>query len=207
MSFRDFENGILLGLYRAWQDGREMVPLGNVAGANNLDYERGWLVRVHDSLSSKGFIAGPPNRRIEEMTLARLTADGLLYVEDNLIAERPAEDAVPASDRLVALNDNSPEYRKISEDLRSLRENLRAANEFIGDEVERNRISHSLEAAESLWSAAQLKVIQIKVGIIMTLEDAQKVFTGTVRAVTVGLIVDAIKSFIKSRTGIDLDHI
>ena len=64
-----------------------------------------------------------------------------------------------------------------------------------------------LEAAELLWDAAQLKLIQIKVGVIMAVEDARKVLAGTAKAVAGALIVDAIKSLVKNQLGIDLDNI
>jgi len=82
--FKLFEQRVMLALYRAWQDGNSPTTFAKALDAAGIQWEQGWLVRVHDSLRSKGFVEGPANRRIEEMTFGSLTAEGLQYVEDNL---------------------------------------------------------------------------------------------------------------------------
>lgn len=93
--FRQFENDVLLALYREWEGGNTMVSLAKALQAANIDWKEGWLVRVHDSLKSKGLLDGPQNRRVEQMTAGSLTPAGLQHVEDNIL---------PASS-----NDNEPE--------------------------------------------------------------------------------------------------
>ena len=122
------------------------------------------------------------------------------YVKENAARAR-----APASDRIVRFDHNEPGYQEILEGILEVGEAIRGANDL--EEPERDRLSVSLSAAQSLWKAAQLKVIQIKVGIILTLEDAAIALGVTAKAVATALLVDTIKAFIKTRTGIDLDQI
>jgi hypothetical protein len=212
INFRQFEDQLLLALYRASEAGSDIVSFDRASQEAGLEYRPGWLVRAHDSLSGKGYVAGPANRRIEEMTAARLTPDGMLYVEDNLLEGSPsavvdAEDdhSAPASNRLVRFDHNLPEYQQIATGILDVREAIRAANDLSVDEDERNRLIATLGSAQALWDAAQLKIVQIKVGILMALEDARTALARTTKAVAASLLVEAVKAFIKSHTGIDLD--
>ncbi len=112
---------------------------------------------------------------------------------------------IPASDRLVPINHNAPEYSEIAAQLIAVKESVRGFNE--APEADRNRIITALEAAQTYWEALELKVIQVKVGILMAAEDAADLLANSAKAVAAALLVDAIKSFIKAHTGIDLDRI
>ena len=132
---------------------------------------------------------------------------GYRKVEQLVLASEPASGAAPASDRLVAFNHNSPEFSEIRDGIRDLYESLRGANELTVDENERSRIAHSLLAAVELWEAVQLKAIQVKIGILMAVEDARNSLAATAKAVSAALLIDAIKALVKSHTGLDLDKI
>jgi hypothetical protein len=75
------------------------------------------------------------------------------------------------------------------------------------DPAAKDRIYRSLDAAWTIWQASELKLIQLKVGVLMAVEDAARILKGTVKAVAAALLVDTIKAFVKSHLGIDLDHI
>ena len=77
----------MLALYRSWQRGEQLVSLARVLDDNNISWQRGWLVRLHDSLKGQGFLDGPANRRVEEMTAGSLTSSGLQFVEDHILPE------------------------------------------------------------------------------------------------------------------------
>ncbi|HZG08422.1 MAG TPA: hypothetical protein VEZ70_05520 [Allosphingosinicella sp.] len=111
--------------------------------------------------------------------------------------------AVAASDRLVRIDHNQPGYQEILTGLTEIRDAVRGANDL--EDEERDRLVVSLGAAESLWNAGQLKLIQIKIGVVMALEDAGKALGATAKAVAAALLVDTIKAFIKNHTGLDLD--
>jgi hypothetical protein len=111
----------------------------------------------------------------------------------------------PAADRVVRFDDNLPERIVIAKSFVEIQEAVRSDNSL--EPEERERVSVSLEAARTLWQASQIKVIQIKIGVLMAAEDAAELLKTTAKAVAAALLVDAIKSFIKNYTGIDLDQI
>jgi hypothetical protein len=111
---------------------------------------------------------------------------------------------VPASDRLVPLDHNSAPYREVKKGLAELREELRRANDLECAPEERERLLASLSAAQDLWEAAQLKIIQIKVGIIITIQDTVDLLAKAGKAVGKSVLIDLVKSIVKHKTGIDL---
>jgi hypothetical protein len=122
-----------------------------------------------------------------------------IRVRDEVQAE-----LVPASDRLVPLDHNSAPYRQVKEGLAELREELRTANDLECAPEERERLLASLSAAQDLWEAAQLKIIQIKVGIIITIQDTLDLLTKVGKAIGKSVLIDLVKSIVKHKTGIDL---
>ncbi|MFD2578607.1 hypothetical protein ACFSTD_08470 [Novosphingobium colocasiae] len=79
---------------------------------------------------------------------------------------------VPASDRVVPLDHNSPQYREFKQGLSVLLSEVRGNNKIGDTPEERDRIVRSLDAANELWGSLELKVIQIRVGVILAVEDA-----------------------------------
>ena len=151
-----------------------------------------------------------------------LTADGLIEAErlinsqesDVLEFDRSRHsgavlndlaeaEVVPASDRVVRLDHNLPAYCEVKSGLDELYEQIRADN-AVGETPEhRDRLLRSLQAAQSLWEAAELRVIQVKVGIILAIEDAEKALIAVGKMVGVAILVDAIKTVVKACSGID----
>ncbi len=110
---------------------------------------------------------------------------------------------IPASDRLVPLNHNAPEYQEV-------RQGIEDAIEKVSN-LKTNRLSvdekataiAALRSASNLWEAFELKSIHIKVGIIMALEDVEKLIGEAFKMVSGALLVDFIKSLLKIWTGCD----
>lgn len=123
---------------------------------------------------------------------------------DVVFSDQVQADLLPASDRLVPLDHNSAPYRQVKEGLADLFEELRSSNELECDPAERERLLASLSAAQKLWDATQLKVVQIQVGVIITIEDTAALLAKVGKAVGAVLIVDAIKAIVKHATGIEL---
>lgn len=115
-----------------------------------------------------------------------------------------ATDLLPASDRLVPLDHNSAPYREVKDGLADLYEEFRTSNDLECSPEERERLLASLKAAQRLWEATQLKIIQIKVGIIITIEDTISLLAKAGKAVGKALLIDTIKSIVRHKTGIDL---
>jgi len=124
------------------------------------------------------------------------------YFEDEFVAE-----VIPAANRMVPLNHNTPEYQQINSGLAEVYEAFRGANDLEIDPNERNRILCSLNAARELWKAAELTALQIKVGVILSLESVKPFAGDLVKTVSIQAIIAAIKSFVKNATGVDLDGI
>jgi hypothetical protein len=204
--FNSFEDQFLLALYRERQSSEGVVSLGRAARDAGLEYESGWLLRALENLTGKGFVSGTPSLRYEEMSIGRITSAGMQYVEDHLLRSEEADGAaiVPAANRLVTLDHNRPEYQEIARGIEGLYEQVRQDNEVGDTAKERDRLLRSLIAAKELWSAAELHVIQIRVGVAMAVEDATNAIVKIGKAVGAALLVDLIKTFVKNATGIDL---
>jgi hypothetical protein len=109
----------------------------------------------------------------------------------------------PASDRMVPLNHNSPEYQEISEKLDELYEEARASNKFGDTAEERNRLVESLDAARKLWAMHEIKFMQLQVGVVMAVEDAGRALQSIGKTTGWSLLTDLIKKFVKDTIGID----
>lgn len=112
---------------------------------------------------------------------------------------------IPASDRMVSLDHNAPEYREIAEGISGLEEQVRGCNEISPEE--RDYLKAGLAAAKILWDSQQLRVIQVKVGVLMAVQDAVNTLEKLGKAVALKFLIDAIKSFVRNHVGIDLENI
>jgi hypothetical protein len=110
---------------------------------------------------------------------------------------------IPASDRIVTLDHNAPAYAQVRDGLEDLLTKVRENNEVGESAAHRQRLLHSLEAAQKLWDAAELKLIQIQVGVVLAIEDAGTALKTVGKLVAIGLMIDAIKALVKASTGID----
>jgi hypothetical protein len=216
--YREFANGLLIAIYnRHAQDDPQFIRLGDVAAQFNGTMQPSWLRRFADESEERTYLQVERSIGQAEGWMVRMRPFGFEYVEDSLehasvpsvssqtlLTDEFSAELLPASDRLVPLNHNSAEYQQVRAAIFSLREELRSANDLPIDAQERQRIIRSLSAAEQLWEAAQLKIVQIRVGIIIAVEDAIKVLSTVGKAVAQGLTIDAIKALVKAATGISI---
>lgn len=119
------------------------------------------------------------------------------------IDEHAVSAMAPASDRLVPLNHNDPEYIEIRDEIEALHEEFRTSNEVCQSSDERDRIARSLDSASRLWSAAELKITQIRVGIILAVEDAIAALDKIGRASGKSILIDLIKNYVRTKSGIE----
>lgn len=225
MRYREFLN-LLIGIvgYETAISGTTNHRIGILLDAYGLPFKRYWEENALADLNNDARIQmyrhiGP----MREQTIM-LTGDGTSWFEDEFEENavqtfeaygirNPHQEPglnvneAPASDRMVSLDHNLEAYSKIASGLATIKEAVRSANDIEVEPEERDRIFRSLEAAQSLWSAAQLNYLQIKVGVLMAAEDAAKVLAGTAKAVASALLVDAIKAFVKGHAGLDLDSL
>lgn len=207
-----------LDSFRSWGYNRDEGTLGgalkqtvwlSAAGmkeAERLLHEEGvWVPTPEEAENFDEAMGVTPISVTSSATISQGSIDYATPVGPTIYSAPRA--VAPASDRIVSLDHNQPDYTGISNGLRELREDVRGANSPDIDELERDRVLKSLDAASQLWDATQLKVIQIKVGILITVEDASALLISTARAVAAALLVDTIKAFVKSHFGVDLDKI
>ncbi|WP_144243978.1 hypothetical protein [Sphingopyxis sp. MWB1] len=105
--------------------------------------------------------------------------------------------------KIVALDAKSKEFDQVRAGLDGLIEQVRGANDL----EDRDRILASLTAAQTLWSSASLRLVQIKVGVLLAIDDAAAALGTLAKGVRAGLLVDLVKSIVKNKTGLDLDNI
>ena len=122
------------------------------------------------------------------------------------ILEQPSIQ-IPASDRIVSLNHNDPDYISIRRELSAIAEAARGINDTDISDEQRDRINKGLAAASELWEATELKLIQVKIGVVMAIEDAKPIFKETARLLAIDALIAAIKAFIKATTGVDLENV
>ena len=114
----------------------------------------------------------------------------------------PTVGSAPASDRIVPLNHNSPEYQSIKAGLDELAETIRGSNDVGESLEERDRLLQSLVAARELWAAAELQLVQIKVGVILAIENAGKALTKIGKSVGWAVLIESEKEFVKNKIGL-----
>lgn len=130
-----------------------------------------------------------------------LSDEGFAYVEklpplnDLLKTEIPD---IPASDRLVGLDHNSPIYTEIAEAMDSAIDlaTKTKPNEVSGDE--HASLLAGLTAARKLWDAFELSRIQFEVGILLAVEKAEKALKTSFKLLKGPLLMEALKAFYKS---------
>ncbi len=130
------------------------------------------------------------------------------FSSDDFDISRPQVDQpgaqVPASDRVVSLDHNHPEYDEIASALDNaieLASNTRP-NGVSGDE--HASLVAGIRAARELWKAFELTKMQIEVGILMALEQVQKTLRVSFQSTRGNLLVEVIKEFVNVMKQIDL---
>lgn len=123
--------------------------------------------------------------------------------EDISVSDHAEAELVPASDRVVPINHNMPEYAQVRDGLANLRTQIHGNNEVGETAEQRDRLLRSLDAASALWDARELKLVQIKVGIILAIEDAGNAFKEIGKMVAIGILIDAVKAVVKACSGIE----
>ncbi len=187
----------------ARSNGDEWFSIGDIAGKAGLETGLAFASRVL-SLSR------------EEDDIFHSDSDGywtlgkegfdLIEKSADLLQATPFSSA-PAAGRIVSFNHNSPEASSIEERLTEVMEDVRGVNSSDIDEQERARVYDGLQSAQLIWKSSSLRLIQLRVGVLLAVEDAVQLLSKTSRHVAAALLVDAIKAFCKTHLHADLDVI
>jgi hypothetical protein len=141
------------------------------------------------NLSEKGFKRAERLPEISRMIVgAPLQFSAEAFVDDVLHE--------PRNDTLIRLNPNHPVYLEIGYCLRSLKDQIRGVNDDDASTLEKDNISRRVDEAIEIWDSAEFTWETLKVGIIITIEDAQTFLGRLVRSVGEKILVDMIKEFV-----------
>lgn len=98
---------------------------------------------------------------------------------------------VPASDRIVTLDHNSPEYRNITSALETLEEVLRGSNDY-PDAEEKERVVAEVSAARRLFQSLKVRVGAVVALLSPPVLYLAKQFTGKAVGDAAQVVIDAI---------------
>ncbi len=158
----------------------------------SIAYDQKWATANEDYPALKAYYHGG-SAWIEKVVLA-LSNQDFSEIEPRSFSETSY---IPASDRVVSIDHNSPEVVQISDGLEEVSEVFRGLNSADIDQDAKSRLTASLEAAKTLWESSQLKVIQINVGILMVLEEVHSYIKETAKAASVAGLIELIKLYLK----------
>ncbi|QXQ07961.1 hypothetical protein KX816_08220 [Sphingosinicellaceae bacterium] len=83
MTFTDFEEKILIGLYqeRTVFGVSDMLPFQDLVDKYGLDSQTGWLIEAQKNLLTQGLITGPRNGYNDQMALGLIAGPGMKLIE------------------------------------------------------------------------------------------------------------------------------
>lgn len=108
----------------------------------------------------------------------------------------------PAANRIVPLSHNEPEYLQIAEQLTDLATAVNGDNELVPEE--KSRLYGSLNGAKALWGGLEVKAIQLKIGVLMAVEEVKPAAKNKFYEVLVDALIASVKAFAR-RVGINMD--
>ncbi len=203
--FSTFAQNFLVGSYLLGNSGQNDLYSGDVLDSVNLMFREDWVYKAIAEGKSKGWYQGPALAGGDREQPVLLTGPGMreaerliqsgVNVELRQGSDELSGEKAPQESQIVKLDRDSQRYLQVENDLGEIE---RAIDSIGGPEnAERSRIRAGIAAARELWKAEELEVIQIKVGILLAVENASAFLKRLGKDVTVGLIVDGVKEVIK----------
>jgi hypothetical protein len=141
------------------------------------------------NLSEKGFKKAEKLPNISRMIVGMPLEMPTNNTPDDLL-ERPQDHT------LIRLNPNHPVYLEIGFCLRSLKDQIRGVNDDDASPLEKDNISRRVDEAIEIWDSAEFTWETLKIGVIITIEDAQSFLGRLVKSVGEKILVDMIKEFV-----------
>lgn len=105
--------------------------------------------------------------------------------------------------RSLSLDQEDPEYLQVEAAFQTIINSVEGDNELI----ERERALARLRNAASLWDSASIRVIELKVGVIMAIDDVCEWASSAYYAGALAGLRQLVKSFAKEKLHLDLDGI
>jgi hypothetical protein len=106
--------------------------------------------------------------------------------------------AVPAADRVVTLNHNADGYEDIKVGLEDAIKEVSSLQTNGLSADEKSRAVATLKSASALFAAGELTVLQVKVGIMMAVEDIEALTGLKFKTVAGQLLLELIKAYFRT---------
>lgn len=136
LKFTEFRDALIVALHeKSNKEGLKVYELKELADERKMAYQDGWIIEVSNFLDAHGHALVKKSMRGDDNAAAKFKESGMEYAE-KLIAESGGELAadanprVPASDRIVTLDDNSAIYKETISSLEQLTQDASKNNEF-----------------------------------------------------------------------------
>lgn len=201
--FTDFRNALLVALAKCDEErGPEYYELKEVAEGAGLKYREGWVGKAANYFDKYGYVsdAFTMGGGVDGGLSVQLTAEGLEEAErlmaetetSEIVGQHP-EAAVPASDRYVELDHNSPEFREATEAVRAVIERVRSDNEYNAtDPEDKQQRLAELEAGSTLLKSIRVRAAAVTAVLVPPLRYLAKKFLDTAIGKAASIAVTAV---------------
>jgi DNA-binding MarR family transcriptional regulator len=134
VNYQYFANTLLAAAYFEANDGRQDLSAGELVDLYALEGRPGWIAAALDEFSSRGWIERDPTLGDERQLAVFLRGRGLRAAEQVVESgikplRRFVASPIPASDRVVTLDHNSPDLAKAISDAKQLAAQLQETND------------------------------------------------------------------------------
>lgn len=160
--FTEFRDALIIALYhKSNEHGLDLYNLKDLADENYIAYREGWIFEFCTFLDENGYGLVAKSMGGDEAQGAKLNASGLEYAEE-LTAQSEGEaysDApslIPASDRYVEIDDNSPDFKDAKAKVESAAEAIRGYNEPTN--YDKEQIVSELTIGQQLFKSVKVRV-------------------------------------------------
>ena len=176
----------------------EYSPLGNSLGISDGANFPLWLRELVD--------AGLVERRLP----TNINESIAYYVSDLEpngieVGDSPSMRRPSVHRSLLRLDLDVPERVEIQQKIADLIEVVRGTNDAEIKAEEKQRVLAGLAGADALWRSPYLDPLQIRIGVILAIDDGIELLGKAGKAVAFALLIDIIKAYVRVHTGVDLD--
>lgn len=197
MRFRDFRDALIIALYHKSNEyGLDLYNLKDLADENHIAYRKGWIFEFCTFLDENGYGLVAKSMGGDEVQKAKLNANGLEYAEELTAqpegeAHSDAPSLIPASDRYVEIDDNSPDFKDAKAKVESAAEAIRGYNEPTN--YDKAQIVNELTIGQQLFKSVKVRVGAVVAMILTPLYTAYHDTAAATLRPVVEAAIDAVK--------------
>lgn len=198
-TFSEFKKCLIVALYeKSNVGGLNLYPLKDLADEKGMFYREGWIIEVLTFLDEHGYALIVKSMGGDGTAAAKLKASGLEYAEE-LISETEsggeepdtAPGFVPASDRYVEIDNNSPTFKNAETTVESATQAIRGLNEPTNYDSE--QVVQELTLGQQLFKSAKVRVAAVAAMILAPLYTVYQDTAAEVLRPIVGAAINAVE--------------